>query len=142
MTWKGTSMKSWIAIKKWLGGGCVYFTVTALLILFFNFAALGTVKDAGNISMYSFLLMFPFGLCLSAAGMLLGAKGLSSWIRFLSHYLITVLAVFLFLILPSGASANSSFYLVMFALLSALYWILFGFVALIRNRVRRLMEED
>ena len=135
-------MKSWIAIKKWLSGGCVYFTVTALLILFFNFAAIGTFRNAGNISMHSFLLMFPFGLCLSAAGMLLNTKHLAPWIRFLSHYVITILAVFLFLLLPSGASANSSFYLVMFALLSAVYWILFGLVALIRNRVRRLMEED
>ena len=90
----------------------------------------------------SFLWMFPFGLAMSAAGMLLSNGHLARWVRFLLHHVITLLAIFLFLWLPSNASPTGAEVLVFFALLCVLYWILFGLIAFLYTRIRKLMDED
>ena len=90
----------------------------------------------------SFLWMFPFGLAMSAAGMLLSNEHLARWVRFLLHHVITLLAIFLFLWLPSNASPTGAEVLVFFALLCVLYWILFGLIAFLYTRIRKLMDED
>ena len=63
------------------------------------------------------------------------------WAGILSHYAVTVLAVLLFLFLPVSTSQAST-KLLMFVLLSLIYWAIVGLYVLIVSRVRRLMEED
>ena len=134
-------MTVWQTVKKWLCGGCVYFTVISMLFIFLNFIT-GNANDMGRINTVSFLWMFPCGLCLSFAGILLKSQKLPRWARFLLHYLITVLSIYLFLILPSNFHLSGSTVLILVILLTALYWLLFGLVALTLYRVRRLMSED
>lgn len=134
-------MKKWTLIKNWLGGGCVYFTLLSLLLILFRLLTNGT-DNAGVIYTTSFLLLFPAGLCISLGGMLMRVEKLPRWCRYLFHYLLTVLAVFLFLYLPSGVTVKPISMMLMLALLSVLYWVLFGLTMLIVSRVRKLMEED
>ena len=134
-------MKLWQNIKKWLCGGCVYFTAISLAIILINFMV-ANEADFGRINTVSFLLIFPLGLCLSAAGLLLRAKQIARWVRYLSHYIITVLSAYIFLWLPSNTAASPSTPLLMLVLFTVLYWIFFGLILLIKARIRRLMEED
>ena len=69
-------------------------------------------------------------------------KKIARWIAYLSHYVISVASVYIFLWLPSGTVASPSTPLLIMVLFSVLYWMVFGLVLLIRNRVRKLMEED
>lgn len=134
-------MTVWQTVKNWLRGGCVYFTALALFFILLNFIT-GNVHDVGRINTLLFLLMFPCGLCLSFAEILLRSQKLSRWARILLHYLITLLSFYLLLVLPSNAKFSGSSLLVLFVLLTALYWIIFGLVALTLRRVRRLLSED
>lgn len=129
------------ALKKWLVNGCVYFAIISLVMIFGKLLLDGS-ENAGRIHTLSFLLFFPFGLSMSAAGLLLSNKRLHSALRSLLHFLITVFSLFLFLWLPSNASAYASTGLIMLALFSVLYWIFFGLLVWIRSRVRKLMEQD
>lgn len=128
-------------IKKWLAGGCVYYTLVSLIMIALNFLVSGP-NDSGVIHTPSFLLFLPFGLCMSAAGMLFSCKKISPIVQYLLHFVITVLSVFLFLWLPSNAAASASTGLILLMLFSVLYWIFLGLVVWIRSRVRKLMEED
>ena len=134
-------MKTWQTVKKWLSNGCVYFTAIARLFILLKLITAGT-DNAGGIKTISFLLMFPCGLCLSAAGMLTHMRSIPRWARTLLHYFITVLAIFLFLWLPSSSAASGSTLMLMLVLFTVLYWIFFGLIKLIKSRVRKLMEED
>lgn len=134
-------MSAWQAVKNWLRGGCVYFTVIALFVILLNFIT-GNVDDVGRINTLLFLLMFPCGLCLSFAGILLKFKKIPRWARWLLHYLITLLSFYLFLVLPSDAKFNGSSLLVLFVLATVIYWIVIGLVSLTLHRVRRLLSED
>ncbi len=126
---------------KWLTQGCVYFTVLSLLIILVN---LLLTEDAAakSISPSAFLLFFPCGLCMSAGELLLRVGSLPRWSRYLLHYIISVLAVFLMLYLPVSTHANAMSKLLMFILLSVVYWALFGVVMLIYTRVRKLLTEE
>ena len=57
-------------------------------------------------------------------------------------YYLCVLAVFLFLYLPVSVAAEAVTKLLMFVLLSIVFWIVFGLIMLIFTRIRRLMAED
>lgn len=132
-------MKLWQNIKALLCKGCIYFT---LISLFFLFIILFSDDGSANISAKSFLLIFPGGLLLAIGEQLLKNQKLSRALRFPLHYLITVLAIFLFLILPSNALVSASTRFLVLVFLSALYWLCFGLIALIKGCIRRLMEED
>ncbi len=127
--------------KKWLADGCVYFTATSIIMILGNLLLNGA-ENTGRIHSGSFLLFFPFGLCLSAAGLLFSSKKLPIWTKYLLHFSITDLSLFLFLWLPSNSAAQASTGLIMLTLFSALYWIFLGLAVWIRSRVRKLMEED
>lgn len=128
-------------LKKWLADACVYFTMISFIMIF-GMLLLNNGEKAGNINAVSFLLFFPFGLCLSAAGMLFSSDKLPSWAKYLLHYVITILSLFVFLWLPANTSARASTGLIMLVLISVLYFIFLGLVVWIRSRVRKLMEED
>ena len=134
-------MNSFKLFKKWLADACVYFTVISIIMILGNFLLNGA-ENPGRIHSGSFLLFFPFGLCLSAAGLLFSSKKLPTWAKYLLHFCITDLSLFLFLWLPSNSAAQASTGLIMLTLFSVLYWIFLGLAVWIRGRVRKLMEED
>ena len=138
---KGSHMNTWKKIKQWIAHACVYYTAFTLMLILVKLLMDG-VSGAGAINTVSFLLLFPCALAFAAAGELLGSAKLPRWSRILLHYLIAMLSVFFFLWLPSNVSASPVSILLMLALLSLLYWVVFGLIALIRSRVKRLLEED
>ena len=131
-------MKTLRILKQWLCSGCVYYTVIAIGILILSLMS----DTAAGIAVTRFLAIFPAALCMSAGGMLWKTQNLPRWIRVLFLYLIDVLAVFLFLYLPVSVAAEAVTKLLMFVLLSVVFWIVFGLIMLISTRIRRLMAED
>ena len=133
-------MKTFSKIKQWLVGGCVWYAVISLIFLIIDIA-LSNTKATHVISSTSFLLIFPFGLSMSGAGMLYRSK-LPRWSRILSHYLISVVSFLLFMLLPAGSASSGVYVLLMLVLLTVIYWILFALVHIFSKRWKRVVEED
>ncbi|MBQ9774009.1 MAG: hypothetical protein IJW30_05035 [Clostridia bacterium] len=128
-------------LKKWLRSACVWYAVVSLLML-----CIGVAVGSGSsvLSTKSYLMMFPFGLCMSAAGMLYRSAKIDRWLRILAHYAISIVAFLLFLLLPNENPAvpfKASFVLIMIVLLSVVYWLLFLFVHIFRKRLSKLLED-
>ena len=134
-----THMKSWNVFKNWITGGCVYFTAIAIFMLLLNFILIEDSASKG-ISSSAFLMILPCALLLSLAGMLQKVEAIARWARLLLHYALFTVAVFLFLSINSIASPMTL--LVLWAVITLLYWLIFLLVHLIRARIRRLLEED
>ena len=133
-------MKTFSKIKQWLVGGCVWYAVISLIFLIIDIA-LSNTKATHVISSTSFLLIFPFGLSMSGAGMLYRSK-LPRWSRILSHYIISVVSFLLFMLLPAGSTSSGVYVLLMLVLLTVIYWILFALVHIFSARWKRVIEED
>ena len=133
-------MKTFKKIKQWFTGGCVWYAIISLIFLIIDLII--SQKDATHvISSTSFLLIFPFGLAMSGAGMLYKSK-LPRWSRILSHYIISIVSFLLFMLLPAGSLSSGVYVLLMLVLLTVVYWILFALVHIFSMRWKRVMEED
>ncbi len=131
-------MKSLQILGKWLTGMCIYFTIFAV-----PFTLIGLLISSDpqkSIELGSYMLFLPAAACISGGGILLSSRSIPKWIRILGHYLITVLSVILFIWLPNNTIARSSTAIILFVGFSALYWLIFGLVQLVRKRIRRLLE--
>ena len=137
---KGFFMKTLRILKQWMTDGCIYYTVISVLFLFISLA-MGNDTDRTLVRESSFLLMLPCGLVISIGTQLLRTKKMPRWSRYLSHYLLTVLGVFLFLWLPADSSATPMAGFLMLVLFSVLYWLIFLVALLVRSRYRKLMED-
>lgn len=130
-------------LKKILVNGCILYTCISLLLLIVNLiatSAMGDSLDKAPIPALTFLLLFPFGLAIASANQLLGSASLDRMLGRLLHYLITVLSLWLFLWLPSGTNARAATVLVLFALVTILYWAAVGILALIKGRYQRIVK--
>ena len=133
-------MKTFKKIKQWFTGGCVWYAIISLVFLIIDLII--SQKDATHvISSTSFLLIFPFGLAMSGAGMLYKSK-LPRWSRILSHYVISIVSFLLFMLLPAGSTSSGVYVLLMLVLLTVIYWILFALVHIFAARWKRVVEED
>lgn len=124
-------MKRTDIFKRWLTGGCIFFTVFSVCLILLKLLLDGTAE--GNISLLHFLLLFPCGLCVSAANQL-SQTSLSEGVRLLLHYLITTLSVFAFLWLPSDNAKDLVKNLLAFAVITLLYWLIHLISRRFRNR--------
>ena len=132
-------MKAFAKIKQWFTGGCVWYAIVSVIFLIIDLAL---SKDATHvISSTSFLLIFPFGLAMSWAGMIYKSK-LPRWSRILLHYVISVVSFLLFMLLPAGSASSGVYVLLMLVLLTVIYWILFALVHIFATRWKRVVEED
>ena len=132
-------MKTFAKIKQWFTGGCVWYAIISVIFLIIDLAL---SKDATHvISSTSFLLIFPFGLSMSGAGMIYKSK-LPRWSRILLHYTISVVSFLIFMLLPAGSASTGVYVLLMLVLLTVIYWILFALVHIFATRWKRVVEED
>lgn len=132
-------MKTFAKIKQWFTGGCVWYAIVSVIFLIIDLAL---SKDATHvISSTSFLLIFPFGLAMSWAGMIYKSK-LPRWSRILLHYVISVVSFLLFMLLPAGSASSGVYVLLMLVLLTVIYWILFAIVHIFAARWKRVVEEE
>ncbi len=129
------------AFKKWFTDGCVIYTVISVLLVLFKIVTSKNSADSG-INTDSFLALFPCGLTISAGGMVLGITSLQGWLKRLIHYVLTALAILLFVILPADFRLSSSATLVLMVVLSLLYWLVYAIYAITKSRVKKLLEED
>lgn len=126
-------------IRKILTGTCVWFTLLAVGLMLIRTLTEGNFD--GIIGIPRFLLLLPCGLFFSTAGVVYRHTSLPGWGRLSLHYLLTVLAFFLFLWLPGG-TASGVRNLLAIAFASLLYAIVFGIVMLARHRFRSFKEEE
>ena len=133
-------MKTFAKIKQWLTGGCIWYAIISLVFLMIDLII--SERNATHVvSATSFLMMFPFGLAMSGAGMLYKSN-LPRWSRILSHYLISIISFLLFMLLPAGSLSSGVYVLLMLVLLTVIYWILFAIVHIFQVRWKRVLEED
>lgn len=132
-------MKATVILKKLLTGACFWYTAASVIIL--TAAMLITGDTSGSVAAVSHLLLFPFGLALSGAGMVFRCSGLPRWARLLLHFFITLAAFFCFLWLPSGVNINATSVFTALLLLSLAYWLICLIVILTRKRFRSFKEE-
>ena len=124
--------------KTWLTDGCIIYTVISAFFLILSLI----MGNATAIKTLSFALMIPCGLVISIGTQILRNKSISAGWRYLSHFLFTVLGIFLFLWLPADSAATPMAGFLMFLLFSLLYWLVFLLCIFVRNRYRKLMKED
>ncbi len=120
------------SVKKWLSRATVWFTVLALVTLLFGLLFL---PEQDHVNAISFLFLFPFSLCASAAGLLWKQKTLAAVWRFLLHYLILLASLFLFVILPAGVNLSVPFWIFMLLLFTVLWWISRGVVHILETKL-------
>ena len=131
-------MKIWKNLKKWLAASCVCFTaITMFMILL---PMIGSYAEQA-INAKQVLRTFPCSLCLGAAWWIWWLEKPARWGKILLHYSIHVLSIFLFLYLPVSLSGQPAARFLMLVLLSVIYWVIFGIIALIRSRIRVLKDE-
>ncbi|MBQ9784361.1 MAG: hypothetical protein IJW29_02565 [Clostridia bacterium] len=125
----------------WFRTGLLWYAVISLLWM-----VAGSLTGVGDkyLNVKAFLMLFPFGLCMSAAGMLFASAKIQRWLRILGHYVITIVAFILFVLLPNQNAAapfKGSFILILIVLLTVIYWILFLFVHIFKTKIKKLFEE-
>lgn len=126
-------------IRQLIGGTCQWFTLLAVGLMLIRLIVEG--NGDGIIEITRFLLLLPCGLFWTAAGVVYRHTALAGWLRLLLHYLLTVLAFFLFLWLPTGTHTGvKNLLAIVFS--SLIYAIVFAIVLLTRRRIRGIREED
>ncbi len=133
-------MRLWNDIKKLLALGCVYYTLVSVLLILIGFLS-GSAEHTWNIPV-NFWQIFPASLSFALAQNLLTSKRIARWKRYLSHYIICLLAVLFFFFLSSSATPQPVYTLLLLVFLTAIYWAIFGLVLLVRSRIRSLLQED
>lgn len=118
-------------LKSWLNRASVWFTALALATLLFGLLFL---PEQSQVSPRSFLLLFPFSLSASAAGLFWKRTSLPAVPKFLLHYIILLASSFLFIILPSGVPLSAPFLIVTAILFTVFWWISRGLVHLLANK--------
>lgn len=134
-------MKALQQFKKWIVGGCIWYAILNVgFLLIWALFFFDAEKNVGP-SLGAFALLIPAALTISLATRLYQTEQIPRWARILLHYLLTVLAVFLFLYLPADAKKSPSSGLVMFALFTAVYWVLFVAVTLLAGAWKKRISD-
>ena len=133
-------MKTLRILREILIGTCVRFTALAVCLMILRIILSGGTAE-GNISILSFLLLFPCGLCIAAVSVL-GKPALSPALFRLLHFLVTWLSVFFFLWLPAGRGTNASRNLTALVVIALAYWLIYLLARLTAARFRGFREED
>jgi hypothetical protein len=82
-------------------------------------------------------LFFPFSLAVCAANRIFDIKGMDSWLKTSLHFISTMLATYLCLILPIGSDLSPTAMLVGMFLFCVIYAAVFAVLALCRARDTR-----
>ncbi len=125
-------------ISKFFSRACVYFT--AMILIYTAVVALIN-NDANEILIggVRILFFFIFSLLFSLANVIYGIKSISSPVRFLIHYLITLFACCICLFLP--ASLAPSGFIVGIVFFSVIYFLVAAIYALILSLHKKRLEK-
>jgi hypothetical protein len=125
-------------LKNTLNAACRLFTamvvVYSLLILLIYSA---DPESSLALSAARIFLFFPFALAVCAATRIFDVKAMDTWLKTSLHFIVTMLATFLCLILPIGGDLTSTAMLVGMFLFCVIYAAVFAVLALCRARDTR-----
>ena len=127
--------------KKILTVGCIYYTAGTIL-LFLALAIFNAAEKNMIPNIFNVILLFPFFVALAAARELVLSKPFSAAGCRWAHYGIVITAFMLFLFLPSGTNKTIATSLGAILLVSAVYWLAIGILALTKKRYHGIQEED
>lgn len=122
-------------MKSILRATCTVYTVIVLSLCVILLFASENLARA--VSPVNFLLILPFSFVFSAANYVDGHSKLHQFPKSLIHFVLTVGGFFCFLYLPAFSGASESNSLVVFAVFTVLYLIVYGLVLLFRFRLKR-----
>lgn len=117
--------------KQVLTRSCVLFTVMVALYSLINLVLYSSNSESFlALSSLRVFLFYPFSLLLSLSYPLFFCAKLDAWLRTVLHYMITMVGVYLFLILPLGLSKVSGALmgLLLFTFLYILLALIFFFI--------------
>lgn len=125
--------------KKWLNHACVYFTV--FMLIYIALAAIVNVGDEElRLDAARTVLFFVFAFLFSAANSIFGLDKLSTALRVVIHYALTALGFYFCFIMTLGMRAAQVF--IGLVLFTAVYFAVFGIVALFRARYKKNTERS
>lgn len=121
-------------LRKLLNTSCRIYTVCTLLLCVVQLL----VSDEDMlINPSSFLLLFPFAICVAGADLLYHAENRTPGVRFFAHFAVLTVGVMLFLFWPAGVFSSGKSALIMVFLYLLFYLLVMLAINLIRNALRR-----
>ncbi|MBR2388326.1 MAG: hypothetical protein IKB02_06105 [Clostridia bacterium] len=128
-------------VKKTLAGACIYFSIITLLYGLLV-ALIYTEAEEILLEGSRIYFFFLFSLMFSAANSVLKIESVSSFLRRILHYFITVLAFLFCVLLPAtNDKTGASFIIVGLAALTLIYVLIFVAFSLIRSSVSRKQNQ-
>ena len=130
-------------LKNTLNAACRLFTamvvVYSLLILLIYSA---DPESSLALSAARIFLFFPFSLAVCAATRIFDIKKMDSWLKTSLHFIATMLATYLCLILPIGTDLTPTAMLVGMFLFCVIYAAVFAVLALRRAKTDRKLNRE
>lgn len=128
-------------LKQLMIGACVTYTVTSFLLLFI-FLIVNTDLTRG-LQARAMIFILPFSLFFSLADLIFRKSAIRLSFKVICHYLLTVGGALLFLFLPNKSPDQSgSGALVLFAVISVLYFIVMFTVLYFRSRAAKVKRDE
>ena len=131
-------------LRRFLNSSCRIFTLSALLLCLIQLAtSTGDSTVETLISPFNFMMIFPFSLFLSCAGLVRREAKLSPFAAIFAHFALTTLGTCLCLFLPAGVFTSSRTTLVITFVYLIIYIAAMLISGLISSAVaQKLKNED
>ena len=130
-------------LKNICNAACRLFTVMvvvySLLILLIYSA---DPESSMALSALRIFLFFPFSVAVCAANRIFDIRGMDSWLKTSLHFISTMLATYLCLILPIGSDLTPTAMLVGMFLFCVIYAIAFAAMSVLRAKVNRARNDE
>ncbi len=117
-----------------LNSACRIYSICSLLLCTLE---LMIAAEEPYINPLSFLMLFPFAVCLGGANMIFRTKTVSAGMRFLAHFSLLTAGTLIFVFWPAGIFASGKSALTLIFVYLLLYFLFMLAAALIRHAVRR-----
>ena len=126
------------AVKYIIGYSSVVFTALALLILIVQALQAGE-SEVAFVKPLRFLLIYPFTLFTAAAGLVFKVKDLGWGAKFMIHYAVSAVALYIFVCAPAKEASNPW---AMVALASFLYWVVALTIIIVKSTIERKKRDS
>ncbi len=129
-------------IKKTLTGACIYFSTITLL---YGFVVALIYAEADEILLEGtrIYFFFLFSLMFSAANAVLKIDSVSSFLRHVLHYFITIFAFLFCILLPAtNEKTGASFIVVGLSAITLLYVLIFVAITVIKSSILRKRNKN
>ena len=127
-------------LKRIFVNSCITYTV---IVLFLCLILLLISEDLGKaVSPQSFLLVFPFSVCIAIANDIDKNAKFAQFYKSLIHTVLTIGSFFCFLYFPAFQDAKDSNFFVVLLVFSVAYFMVYGLTLLFRHRINKEFRQD